>query len=79
MFKHDTDNTTELSKIFDKHDDIDKLTKKSLKRLDSFLHKNFKKIRVTEKVDKKLVSLSTMKSELRNKTDFESNKKLARI
>ena len=62
-----------------KNDDIDKLTKGFLKRLDSFLHKNFKKIRVTEKVNKKLESLYTMKSELRNKTDFESNKKLARI
>ena len=79
MFKHDTDNTTELSKIFDKNDDIDKLTKKFLKRLDGFLHKIFKKIRVTKKVDKKLESLYTMKSELRNKTDFESKKKLAKI
>ena len=42
-FKQDTDNTTELSKIFDKDDNVEKLTKKFLNRLDGFFSQTLKK------------------------------------
>ena len=78
-FKEDTDKTTQLSNIFDKDDDIQKLTKKFLKRLDGFITKHFKKIRVTDKVDRELEDLYTKKSELNNKTDPISKQKLVKI
>ena len=78
-FKQDTDSTTQLSQIFEKDDDIQKLTKKFLKRLDGFISKHFKKIRVTHKVDKELEELYSKKSELKNKTDEISKKKLQEL
>ena len=53
-YKKETDCTRELSDINDKDESVEKLTKKILKRLDGFVHNNFKKIRVTEKIDKEL-------------------------
>ena len=54
IFKKETDCTRELSDINDKDESVEKLTKKFLKHLDGFVHNNFKKIRVTEKIDKEL-------------------------
>ena len=75
-FKREMDNTSELLNIVEKDEDVDKVTKKFLKRLDGFLHKHFRKIRVTHKVDKKLENLYTKKTELKSKEDAESKKLL---
>ena len=50
-----------------------------MKRLDGFAYKCFKKVRVTEKVDKELQKLYTERSNLRNKTDAESKEKLDKV
>ena len=42
-FKSEMDNTTVLSKIIEKNEDVEKGTKKFLKRLNGFLCKHFKK------------------------------------
>ena len=78
-FKYETDNTTDLSKIIYKENDLDIATKKFLKRLDGFITKSFKKIRITEKVDKELEELYQKRGELRNQTNAESKKKLEDI
>ena len=75
-FKEATTNTKELSQIFDSDKDINVLTKKFLKRLNGFICQNFKKIRITEDIDKNLEKLYNMRSELRNKTDEDSKEKL---
>ena len=48
-FKKEIDSTKELLEIVDKDEPVVKLAKKFLKRLNVFVHKHFKKIRVTEK------------------------------
>ena len=78
-FKQDTEDTSELSNIIDKDEDIDKITKKFVHRLDGFIKKHFKKVRVTEKVDKDLENLYKQKAELKNKDDRESKKRLEEV
>ena len=78
-FKQDTDETSELSNIIDKDEDIDKITKKFVHRLDGFIKKHFKKVRVTEKVDKDLENLYKQKAELKHKDNRESKKRLEEV
>ena len=47
-----------------------------MKRLDGFVHKYFRKIRVTEKIDTELEEMYFKKAELNSKTDMESKKEL---
>ena len=56
-FKYETDNATDLSKIINTENYLDIARKKLLKRQDGFITKSFKKIRITEKVDKELEEL----------------------
>ena len=72
LFMKEMNKTTELSSITDKKEDVEKVTKKFLKRLDGFLHSNFRKIRVTDKVDKELEELYKKRSELKSKDDPQS-------
>ena len=53
-FKIDTTETTELSRIIVQNKPIDIVTKKLVKRIKSFIHKNFKKLRIVDKPDKNL-------------------------
>ena len=78
-FKEDTDNTKELSNIIDKEDEVDKGTKKFLKRINGFITKHFKKVKVKENVDKELEGFYKQKAELKNKEDIASKQKLADI
>ena len=78
-FKKEIDSTKELSEIVGKDEPVEKLAKKFLKRLDGFGHKHFKKIRVTEKIDRELEEMYSKKAELKNKTDIESKKDLEQI
>ena len=78
-FKLEMDNTTELSNIIDKNEDVDKGTKKFLKRLDGFLYKNFKKIRVTNKVNSDLEEMYKKKTELKRKNYPESLKLIEKL
>ena len=72
--KKETDYTRELSDIMDKDESVDKLTKYFLKHLDGFVHKNFKKIKVTEQIDKELEEMYSKKAELKTKLDPERKK-----
>ena len=79
QFKHDTDNTKELSNIIDKEEDIEKATKKFLKRLNGFISKHFRKVKVTNKVDKELETLYKEKAKLKTMHDSFSIKKLEEV
>ena len=46
FFKQDTEDTSELSNIIDKDEEIDNITKKFVHRLNGFIKKHFKKVRV---------------------------------
>ena len=69
----------ELSKIIDKDECVEKVTKKFLKRLDGYIVKHFKKIRVTEKRDDVLEDMYKKKTQLANKNDEGSKKKLEEV
>ena len=66
-FKKETDSTKELSKIVEKDEPVEKLANKFLKRINGFVHPHFKKIRVTEKIDRELEEMYSKKAELKNK------------
>ena len=78
-FKQDTDSTKELSNIIDKEHDVEKGTKKFMKRLKGFITKHFKKVKVKEKVDKALEDLYKQKAELKSKKDTASKQKMEEI
>ena len=69
-FKKETDSSRELSDIINKDESVDILAKKFLKCLDVFVHENFKKIGVTEKIDKELKDMYSKKAELKKKSDL---------
>ena len=78
-FKHDTDNTKELSDIIDREEDVEKATKKFLKRLNGFITKHFKKVKVIHKVDKELEGLYKEKARLKTMHDTDSETKLEKV
>ena len=78
-FKEKTDDTDELSRIFNSNKDVNTQAKKFMKRLDGFAHECFNKIRVTEKVDKTLEMLYSKRTELRNKSDPNSKAELKKV
>ena len=51
-FLKNTEKTKDLIKIFDSKKSLQVQTKKFLKRLDGFIHKSFKKVRISMKGDK---------------------------
>ena len=78
-FKELTSNSTELSKIFDTNKKVGKQAKQFMKRLNGILHECFKKIKITENVDKEEDVLYKKQKELKNKGDPESKKELSKI
>ena len=48
-------------------------------RLDGFVKKHFKGVRITEKIDKDLENLYKQKAELKNKEDPVNRKKLEKV
>ena len=72
-----TNNNNYLSKVFDEEGDVNSLTEKFMKRLNKIINKCFRKIRVTERMDKNKEELfekwRKMKNNLndKNKSEFE--------
>jgi hypothetical protein len=79
MFKHETTNTDQLSKLIDMEKPIHIVTKKFLKRIDGFVNQCFKKVKIVETEDKKLQELYNTRRLLRTKTDEESQTKIEEL
>ena len=78
-FKYETTYTDKLSKIIDTDKPLDVVTKKFIKRLQGFIHKCFKKVRIVDKEDKKLEELYNKRRILRTKDDEASLIKLDEV
>ena len=78
-FKYATDKTTELTDIVNSNKDIDVVMKKLTKRINGFICQCFKKVRVTERIDKELAELFDKRKYLKNKNDPDSKKKLNQV
>ena len=78
-FKEATTKTKDLSTIVSKDKDLNSCTKKFLKRLDGFIHSSFKKIRISNKIDKNIENLMNIRRNLRNKEDVDSKNKLKKV
>ena len=71
MFKEATtaeNNSNYLSKVFDENDDLNKLTEKFMKRLNKTIGNCFKKVRITNKLDKDKEELFAKWKVLKNET-----------
>ena len=64
--------TTELSYIVDNDKPLEVVSKKLVKRIKSFTHKSFKKVRIVDKPDSILEALYNERRLLRNKKDAQS-------
>ena len=73
------DTTRELTNITDKGEDVEKVTKKFMKRLDGFLYKYFQRTRVTNKVDKDLENMYKKRTDLKGEDNPESRKQLEEL
>ena len=78
-FFEETNNTNSLSKIFDTDKDLSVQTKKFIKRLEGFVKKCFRKIKIGTKTDKNIDLLFNERRILKCKTDTESKIKLEQI
>ena len=78
-FKFETTYTDKLSKLIDTDKPLDVVTKKFIKRLQGFIHKCFKKVRIVEKEDKKLEALYNKRRILRSNNDEASQIKLEEV
>ena len=69
-----------LSDIFDdNNEDLNKSTKKFMKRLDDIIKICFKKIRIKEKTNKEVEELFKRRKILKNKNDAESQNELKKV
>ena len=71
-----TSSSDYLSSVFDTEDDVDKSVERFLKRLNDVLHKCFRKVRITEKVNAEYEDLMKRRNSLRKKHDNESIEEL---
>ena len=76
-FKRETSNTQYLTSSFDvENEDLEVSTTKFIKRLNNLIKKCFKKIRITDRSDKKTEDLYERWRKLQEKDDEESKKNL---
>ena len=78
-FRQLTEDTHTLSSIFDTNDDVEKQTKKFLKKLNGILHQCFKKIRIKTSDVTEIDKLFNERTRLRHKSDKESKDKISEI
>ena len=78
-FKHETTVTRELTKISEMEKPLHIVTNKLMKRLRGFVHKCFKKVKITNKVDTEMEKLYNERRLLKSKTDPHSKKELDKI
>ena len=79
IFKEETksiNNNNFLSSVFDEKDDLDILTNKFMKRLQKTISKCFKKIRITEKIDREKEELFMKWKKLKNEGNNTNKEKL---
>ena len=76
MFKAKRNNDNELSRIFEKEEDLDEATEMFITKLNEHIKKCFTKIRITDKPNKEIEHLFRERKKLRNKTDKLSLEKL---
>ena len=74
-FKQETSNSTKLSEIFDTDDDLEKQTKKFLKKLKRCMHKCFKKIKIKKDRESDYEKLYKEWTDMKNKEDTGSKEK----
>ena len=72
-------NNNYLSSVFDEEGDLNTLTEKFLKRLQKTIHKCFKKVRVSQKIDKEKDDLFQKWRELKKKSDDGSKSELEKV
>ena len=65
--------------MFDEEGDLNTLTEKFLKRLQKTIHKCFKKVRVSQKIDKEKDELFQKWRELKKKSDDGSKSELEKV
>ena len=78
-FKEETSNTKKLSEVFDNEDDLEKQTKKFLKRLQRCIHMCFKKVKICKDKVTDYEKLYKLWKELRVKEDNISQKEAQEI
>ena len=78
-FKEMTSNSTNLSRTFDKNDDLNEATNMFLKKLEENIKVCFKKIRISNKQNKEIEKLFCKRKELRNKSDIYSKIELEKV
>ena len=74
-----TSESNYLSSVFETETDLNLATNRFLKRLNSCLHRSFRKVKITEKMNAELEELFNKRKQLRAKDDVESKEKLADI
>ena len=72
-------NNKYLSSVFDEEDDLNTLTEKFIKRLEKTISKCFKKVRITERIDKHKDDLFLKWKDLKKKTDRKSIEELVEV
>ena len=75
-FKEMPSNHTKLSDIFDSNKNINKQTKKFIKKLDGILHQCLKKFKITGAHNKEVDDLFKQQKQLKTKEDMENKRKL---
>ena len=78
-FKQVTTDTNHLSKIFDTDKRVNVQTKKFLKRLQGFINKSFKKVKISNKSDVELDKLYDKRRYLRSNNSKEVKKELEKV
>ena len=78
-FKELTNDSDNLSAIFDLENDLNKATELFINKLNKCIKSCFKKIRVGEKTNKEVEELFAKREELRNKDDEKSKLELEQV
>ena len=82
MFRDATtalNNNNYLSEVFDDNTDINLSTEKFIKRLNKTIHKCFRKIRVTEKIDKEKQKLFEKWKKMENDVNYENKAEFEKL
>ena len=78
-FYEATNDTEDLTKIFESNKTLQVQTKKFLKRLNGFIHQSFKKVKIVRKFDAKLEELYNVRRYWRSRSDENSKEELEKV
>ena len=79
IFRELTNTGDALSSIFDNKSDLNEATNAFFIKLEEYIKRCFKKIRISDKPNKELDDLFSKRKELRNKSDDYSKIELAQV